>query len=215
MIPSASGAVIFDMDGVLIDSEPLWQQAEIDVFASVGVAVTQQMCEQHTGVRIDEVVDTYYRTLPWQGKSQAQVVEEIVAFTAALIAAEGVALPGALEAVSGARRRALKVGLATSSPFPIIDAVLCRLGLQGQFDAVCSAQDEPAGKPDPAVYLTAARRLGMEPAHCVVIEDAISGIRAGRAAGMHVIAVPPSHLADDPRYALADRRLGSLTELCL
>lgn len=206
-------AVIFDMDGLLIDSEPLWWEAEIEGFARVGLRMTPADCAQTTGVRIDEVVAQRFRERPWTGASQAQVTAGIVARVIALIGARGEAKPGVAHAVDGARRRGLRLALASSSPLAIIEAVLARLGLAGAFEVVCSAEHEPLGKPHPGVYLTTAARLGEDPRRCLAVEDSLNGVIAAKAARMRCLAVPDTHAAGDPRLALADRVLPSLADL--
>jgi sugar-phosphatase len=111
------------------------------------------------------------------------------------------------------RAEGLVLGLATSSAPPLIDAVLTKLGLMDAFAVMHSAIEEELGKPHPAVFLTTAQLLDVEPAECVAIEDSVAGVRSAVAAGMRVIAVPPPHLFDEPGYDDADLKLESLEEL--
>ncbi len=106
-------------------------------------------------------------------------------------------MAGVEESIAMAKAEGLALGLATSSAPPLIEAVLARLGLGDAFAVIHSAIDEDFGKPHPAVFLTTARLLGVEPAECVAIEDSVAGVRSARAAGMRVIAVPPPHLFDE------------------
>lgn len=122
-------------------------------------------------------------------------------------------MPGVRDAIEACTARGLALGLATSSPFSLIDAVLESIGAEQSFDVVCSAVNEEFGKPHPAVYLTAARRLNVDPEKCLVIEDSIFGVEAGKAAGMRVVAVPPKEHFDLPAFKTADYRLRSLAEL--
>jgi HAD superfamily hydrolase (TIGR01509 family) len=180
--------VVFDMDGVLVDSEPLWHEAEIAVFGSLGVVLTPELCRQTTGVRIDAVVAHWRAAHPWgPWPSNEEVVNAIVDDVVARVASRAEPMRGvhsALRAVSG-----LKTGLASSSPQRLIDVVLDRLGLRGAFQVVQSAEHLPHGKPDPTVYLLACKALGLDPRHAVAIEDSDSGLRAAHAAGMIVVAV--------------------------
>ena len=187
-------AVVFDMDGVLIDSEPFWQRAEVAVLGSLGVPITLAACEQTTGLRIDAAVLHWFQRHPWTGPGTAQVADAIVERVAADIRSTGRALPGIMDAVRAVQHSGLAHAIATSSPWPIIHAVVERLDLG--FPVICSAVDEAAGKPDPAVYLTAARRLGVDPRACVAIEDSHAGVASAQAAGMRVIAVQPVAHAD-------------------
>ncbi|HEY0839681.1 MAG TPA: hexitol phosphatase HxpB [Vulgatibacter sp.] len=206
-------AAIFDMDGLLIDSEPLWQEAELEVFGGLGVPITREACVETRGLRLDEVVSLWMRRHPWTGPGEREVHGRILETMAALIRARGEALPGALQAIEEMRRRTPRIGLATSSPGMLIEAVLDTLGIRGQFDVVHSAEGEPYGKPHPAVFLSAARLLGVAPTECVAFEDSVAGVVAAKAARMACVAVPEAAQADDPRFSLADRVLASLLEV--
>ncbi|MEZ4317612.1 MAG: HAD-IA family hydrolase [Myxococcota bacterium] len=202
-------AVIFDMDGVLVDSEPFWVEAELEVLGGLGVPLTPALCATTTGMRLDAVVEHWLARHPWTGRSVSEVQQDITRGVADRIRAFGEALPGMEDAVRVVREGGLAHAIATSSPHAVIDAVVERLGLHDF--PVCSAMDEAAGKPDPAVYLTAARRIGVDPAACVAIEDSAPGVASARAAGMFVVAVQPVPGADvvvpTPELAawLADR----------
>ena len=206
-------AVIFDMDGVIVDTEPLWRQAEIEVFAAVGLALTEADCERTMGMRTDEVVAWWFETAPWTGPSPDDVVAQITSRMKELIAKRAEPMPGLAHALHLVQSAGLRLGLATSSCPALIDAVLSKLDLRDAFSAVCSAEAEPHGKPHPGVFLTTARRLGVQPADCIVIEDSPMGVQAALAAGMRVVAVPPAHLFHDPAYDRAFATLRSLEEL--
>lgn len=206
-------AVIFDMDGLLIDSEPLWVRGEIEVFASVGVTLTEEDCVLTKGLRVDDVVGYWHARRGFGGVPAREVEARLVARVAELIAAEGRALPGIAIALAAARAGGTKVGLASSSTPPIIAAALGRLGLGAAFDAVQSAASEPYGKPHPAVFLTTAERLGASPLATVVIEDSMTGVIAAKAARMRCVAIPFDHPSQDPRFVLADVVLPSLEAL--
>jgi HAD superfamily hydrolase (TIGR01509 family) len=123
------------------------------------------------------------------------------------------AMPGLEHAITNARSAGLELALASSSSPVLIDAVLDKLGLGDTFAVVCSAVEEELGKPHPAVFLTTARLLGVKPDECVVIEDSVAGVRAARAAGTRVIAIPPRHLSENDAYIEADLKLASLNEI--
>lgn len=149
-------AVIFDMDGLLIDSEPLWHVAEQEVFGALGLTLTDAMCEETTGLRTDEVVAYWYAKQPWPGGGQRfeDVAHEILVRMQELIRAHGVALQGVYDILQLLQHRQLALGLASSSPPALIDTVVDKLRLQHYFRVLCSAIDEAWGKPHPAVYLT-------------------------------------------------------------
>jgi mannitol-1-/sugar-/sorbitol-6-/2-deoxyglucose-6-phosphatase len=205
-------AVVFDMDGVLLDSEPLWRAAEREVFGRLGIEVTEEDLMRTMGVRIADVVQGWHRRQPWEGPSPAEVTEEIVDRVADTIEREGRLNDGAVNAIDYLRGLGLRLALASSSPMRLIRAVLAMDGLEDRFEVVLTAEEEARGKPDPAVYLTAADRLGVPPERCLAIEDSLAGIRAAKAAGMVCIAVP-EHPPAEASEAGADLVLDSLTEL--
>ena len=198
-------AAIFDMDGLLIDSEPLWQEAEIEVFAELGVRLTRAECMETKGRRVDDTVAHWYARRPWSGATEEEVAERLVARVVELIRARGFPKEGAGHAMDFFRRKGLALALATSSGRPVIAAVLERLGLEKDFAVVHSAVEEEFGKPHPAVYLTTASRLGVDPGRCLALEDSIHGVLAAKAAGMKCIAVPDASSEAPGREA----RLGS------
>ncbi|WP_281705222.1 hexitol phosphatase HxpB [Aeromonas taiwanensis] len=206
-------AVIFDMDGVLIDSEPFWQRAQMAVFSELGHPHTEEDCNSTIGVRIDQLVAHWYRLRPWSGPSQDEVVQRILDQVITLILAEGEPKAGVLEALDLIEAQGLKIGLATSSPFAMVDAVLGKLGIQDRFMAVHSAEVERFGKPHPDVYIHAAEKLGVDPVHCLAIEDSFTGLLAAKAASMTALIVPDPALVGDPRLAIANHELCSLVEL--
>jgi len=208
-------AVIFDMDGVIIDSEPLWREAERRVFAEVGLELTDADCELTMGMRTDEVIAHWFARSPWRGASPDEVEQRLMQRMRTLIAGRGKSMPGLDYALGVVRTADLRVALASSSNPILIEAVLYTLELQATFEVVRSAIDEEFGKPHPAVFLSTARDLELEPSQCVVIEDSPAGVQAARAAGMRVVAIPPPHLFADPAYDLADVKLQSLEELTL
>ena len=206
-------ALIFDMDGVLIDSEPLWRRAEIAEFARVGLKLDEADCLKTTGQRIDETVEFWFERAPWRGASCREVAEAIVARVIELIEREGEPMPGVVEAIDWSRREGWRLGLASSSPRRLIDCVLTRLKIGRAIEVAHSAEHEIAGKPHPAVYLSTANALGIDPIACVAVEDSVNGVLSALAAGMRCIAIPPAETKDDPRFAQATICLKSLLEL--
>ena len=204
----AIAAVVLDMDGLLIDTEPVWRIAEKQVFAGLGVELTEADMLETTGVRIDDVAAAF---LPDARLSPAEVAGQITDLVIASVRRDGVPMPGVQEAIALFGRLGLRLAIASSSPLRLIDAVCARLGLD--IGIRCSALDEPHGKPAPDVYLAAARRLALSPARCLAIEDSPAGVVAATEAGLSCLAVPDPLLAGDPRYQRADLVLRSLTEL--
>lgn len=206
-------AAIFDMDGLLIDSEPLWQTAEIAVFGELGLRLTREDCMKTMGLRIDEVVQHWHGVHPWQGPADDEVVARIVTEVGRLVQEQGQPMPGVDNALTFVRERGCKVGLATSSRRVLLDIVLDKLGIRRHFDEVYSAEHEPYGKPHPGVYLTTAARLGVPPTACVAFEDSLHGVIAAKAARMACVAVPYAGLKDTRKFAVADVILPSLLHL--
>jgi beta-phosphoglucomutase-like phosphatase (HAD superfamily) len=145
-------AIIFDMDGVLIDSEPLWKIAEIEGFGKVGINLTQTDCEETVGLRIDEVVRLWHKKVGWNHKTIEAVSDDIVDILIREIYSQGKTLSGVHEALQLFKSEGYKIGLATSSYQRIIHAVLDKLGIEKYFDEVHSAEFEALGKPHPAVF---------------------------------------------------------------
>ncbi|HEY2261141.1 MAG TPA: HAD-IA family hydrolase [Streptosporangiaceae bacterium] len=234
MTSPAVKAVVLDMDGVLIDTEPVWRAAETDVFAGLGIALSESDVLESTGQPIEELIPIWRQRSPAGGSGLAGAALASAALASALLTgasltdaevaglvidqviahvkAEGQPMPGVTAAIALFERCGLRLAIASSSPRRLIDAVCDRLGL-GRIDVRCSAMDEARGKPAPDVYLTAARRLGVTAAQCLAVEDSLNGLASARAAGMTCIAVPDPLLAADPRYGAADLVLRSLADL--
>jgi sugar-phosphatase len=210
-------AVVLDMDGLLMDTEPVWRVAEVAVFTALGVELTEEELMGSMGQTIAAVVPVWRLREPAHGVgarrlTDVEVQERIIEMVAAEVAATGVPMPGVTDAIALLRRLGLPVAIASGSPPRMIEVVTERLDL-GWIEVRCSAMDEPRSKPAPDVYLTAARRLGVRPERCVAIEDSPSGVLSAKAAGMLCIAVPDPLMEGDPAYAEADLVLGALTEL--
>lgn len=205
--------MIFDMDGVLIDSEPLWHQAEIAVFGEEGLELTPEDCLRTTGLRIDEAVAHWCERHPCLSPRREILVSSILDRLFELVSRRGKPKRGVDEVLELARSRGLRLALASSSPYRVIHAVLGALGLDSTFEVIHSAEEETRGKPDPAVYLTTARKLGVEPERCIAVEDSPNGLLSAKAAGMRCIVVPEPALQADRRFALADARVGELGEI--
>jgi mannitol-1-/sugar-/sorbitol-6-/2-deoxyglucose-6-phosphatase len=209
-------AVILDMDGLLIDTEPVWRVAQAEVFAGLGVQLTEQDLLDSTGQPTEDMIPLWRGRQPAGDRdaalTDAQVADQITDRIIAHVMAEGQPMPGVTDAIAGFRRLGLQLAIASSSPRRLIDAVCERLGLQ-DIDVRCSGAEEAHGKPAPDVYLTAARRLAVAPAQCLAIEDSPNGVLAATSAGMRCVAVPDPLLAADPRFKAADLVLDSLTQL--
>ncbi|KAJ9433329.1 sugar-phosphatase [Candidatus Pantoea symbiotica] len=207
-------AAIFDMDGLLIDSEPLWDQAELDIFASLGVDITRRHELPDTlGLRIDQTVRMWFEALPWNGPDQQEVTQRIIARALALVEETRPLLPGVEQSLQLCQQQGLKIGLASASPLHMLERVLEMFDLRKYFDVLASAEALPYSKPHPQVYLDAAAKLGIDPLNCVTLEDSFNGMIATKAARMRSIVVPAADHRDDARWALANVILDDLTQL--
>jgi sugar-phosphatase len=183
-------AAIFDMDGTLVDSECYWRVAEQQVFGSVGIHITDEMSAVTAPMTPRQVTEHWYRHQPWPDPSFERMEAAVVERVAEQLREECAALPGAREALALCASLGWRVALASNSPAALCRLVLERLDLATQFSEVVSADDVEVGKPDPAIYLLAARRLGVDPVECLAFEDSPTGARAAIAAGMRVVAIP-------------------------
>jgi HAD superfamily hydrolase (TIGR01509 family) len=202
---SQVAAVLFDLDGVLIDSEPFWYQVEGDLVERLG----GQWGREHQAKCIGGTVDAtcrYIVELTGTSWTAARVQEVVMADMVAACSSSDLAVhPGALELVDAVRARGARTALVTSSFRVIVDAVLGRLGPH-RFDAVVAGDEVTRGKPDPEPYLVACERLGVAPHETVVVEDAHKGVVAAEAAGCAVVAVPSvSPIEPGPRRFVVDR----------
>ncbi|HGV9260860.1 hexitol phosphatase HxpB [Klebsiella aerogenes] len=207
-------AAIFDMDGLLIDSEPLWDRAELEVLDSLGVDISRRdELPDLLGLRIDLVVDLWFAQQPWRGPDRAEVTANIIRRAIQLVEESRPLLPGVREAVALCKAEGLKIGLASASPLHMLEKVLEMFELRDQFDALASAEHLPYSKPHPQVYLDCAAKLGVAPMSCVALEDSVNGMIASKAARMRSIVVPEAENSRDPRFVLADVKLASLQQL--
>lgn len=205
-------AAIFDMDGLLIDSEPLWQEAEYRVFSSVGVKVTPALSQLTATMTTREVTQFWYQQNPWQGQSLDDIEQAVVDQVEVLIKAKPVAKEGVEHILSFCREQGLKIGLSTNSPFQLIPVILSALGVAHFFDAITSSDQVKKSKPWPDVYLTTAQKLNVSPHDCMVFEDSVSGLKAALAANMQTVVVPESDHFERPEFDLSGLKLKSLSD---
>lgn len=209
----ATRAVVFDMDGIILDSGEIWQGIIATLFAECDAGWGDIDEESFAGGDNSQQWASFLRHSVGLPLEEEEIIAKV---TAALIAAYEQRLPlvpGA-ETIIADLAASYPLGLASSSPRPVIAFVLEHSGLERYFTAWVSSDDVARGKPAPDVYLKACRDLGMEPEYCVAVEDSRFGIQAARAARLKVIAIPQPHLTLAPDdLALADRTLGSLAEL--
>lgn len=180
-------AFIFDMDGVIIDSEPLHFEVDIQVMKDFGASITQEQLEKYVGMTNPEMWK-----LIREEYQLRRTVSEIIDYQLSnkikiLTAREMEPIDGIRELLADLKASGIPVGIASSSPPVFIKAVLDKFGLLDAFNCIVSGEEVERGKPAPDVYLKAAELLGVEPASCMVLEDARHGIAAAKAAGMQCI----------------------------
>jgi HAD superfamily hydrolase (TIGR01509 family) len=189
--PVDLAAVVFDLDGVLIDSEQVWDAVRREVVADLGGRWTGEATTAMQGMSTPEWSRYLVHQLGVPGQP-ADVATEVIRRMADRYRADLPLLPGAVDAVRAVSER-WPLGVASSSPPDVIRTVLAAAGLSDRFRAVVSSEQVSRGKPAPDVYLAAAAELGLPPADCVAVEDSANGLRAAAAAGMAVVAVPNPH----------------------
>ena len=205
-------AVIFDMDGLLIDSEPFWKQAEHEVFSSVGVELTEDLTALTAAMTTREVTEFWYAKQPWQDTSLEEVENSVVERVKYLIETQGQAMQGVHDLLDSLQQAKVKIGLATNSPKGIIPSVLQRLNIADYFMAYSSAEEVTKGKPAPDVYQLTLEKLGIEAHQCIAFEDSLGGIKAALAAGIKAIAVPHANEFEHEKFDLASYTLRNLSE---
>lgn len=203
------------MDGLLLDTEPLWGVSMLKVASKHKIPITRERFKETTGLRIYEVTDHWSIHYPWQGKSSKEVAEEILDDIIAASKEHGRVLDGVEATLKLLKANNYKVGLASSSPKHMIDSLVEHFGLTHYFDVITSADVVALGKPHPAVFLHCSASLGAKHNECLVLEDSVNGMIAGKAARMKVIVIPDEVHFEDPRFYLADGKLKSMKDFTL
>ena len=205
-------AVVLDMDGLLLDTEQLWDEVREDLARERGGRWSERAQSDMMGMSSPEW-SRYMHDVVGLAQPPDEIADEVVRRMAERYREHLPLLPGAKEAVERLAAH-WPLGLASSSNRPLIDLALELGGLAPLFSATVSSEEVERGKPAPDVYLEAARQLGVEPTRAAAVEDSRSGIRSAHAAGMRVIAIPNAHYPPDPEtLGLADSVLSSLEEL--
>lgn len=203
------------MDGVIINSEPYWRIAEITCFKLVDIHLTEEDCLKTIGYRIDEVIDFWYQQFPWNNISKKDLEKRIIDQMVEYVKSDGRPLPGILDTLSLLKGAGVPIGVASSSPLRLIQAVLEALNIRSYFDVISSAETEDYGKPHPAVFINCAKKMGLSSDNCLIIEDSPAGVIAGLAAKARVIAVPENHLKSHPIMEVTFKKLNSMEDFSL
>jgi len=206
-------AVVFDMDGVLVDTEHLWDEVREELTNEWGGRYTPEAQEAMMGMSSPEWSRYLHERVGLREQPET-INAEVVRRMLARYEVELPVVPGAVDAVRRLHGEGFRLAVASSSNRELIDAVLRRLEVTDLFDVTVSSEEVAHGKPAPDVYLETARRLDVEPARCAAVEDSASGIRAAHAAGMHVLAYPNRHYPPSAEaLALADAVVRDLNDV--
>lgn len=203
--------VIFDMDGLLVDSEPFWNEAADEVFSYYGKKLTADDYNTTRGLRTSEFVNWWLRDYKFDSTELEKAGEKIVALVDEKIRKKGKFLPGAHYIINFFYERKFKIGLATSSPLSLVKTVADLMQIGPYLQVTTSAEHLPYGKPHPQVYLNCADQLKSSPLECLCFEDSVNGMIAVKAARMKCVVVPEHTQQKSDKWSLADLKLSSLS----
>lgn len=208
----ALNTVIFDMDGLLIDSEPCWEEAGAETLKQYGIVLTNQQYQTTTGLRTKEWIDWWFTHFNIDKSFSTAAGDTIVAQALEKIKADGVCMPGVEYIFNFFKERNFHIGLATSSPVELIKIVTEKLKIHHLIEAYSSAEELEHSKPHPQVYLNCAEKLNVSPLQCVCFEDSFNGMISAKAARMKCVVVPAPQQWHEDRWGAADLKLASLTD---
>lgn len=202
--------VIFDMDGLLIDSEPLWKEAAEALFATYGKQLTTEQYLSTTGLRTNEFLAHWFRHFNLQEAEIKNAESTIIRDVIKLVQQKGKPMPGVQHIFNVFGERNFKIGLASSSPQELIDLVVDLIGIKKYIQAISSAADMAYGKPHPEVYLNCAEKLRAIPMECICFEDSFNGMIAAKAAKMKCVVVPSLQDNKNKVWEAADLKISTL-----
>jgi sugar-phosphatase len=202
--------VIFDMNGLLIDSEPLWQDAADEVFEQYNIHISETQYHTTTGLRTHEFVSTWFQLFKIPESEVAIAEKNILNSVAKKIADKGKPMPGVPYIFNFFQSGSFKIGLASSSPMFIIEQVIVQLNIKNVIQATASAEHLQYGKPDPEVYLNCASALNAHPTECICLEDSFNGMIAAKAARMKCVVISMYHQQKEERWAADELKKSSL-----
>lgn len=201
---------IFDMDGLLIDSEPLWNEAAAEVFKMYGVTLSEEQYHTTTGLRTKEFVQWWFQQYNLGDAEHARAEKLIFEKVMTKIETKGNVMPGVQYIFRFFHERNFKIGVASSSPLGLIDMAIEMCGVSSVVQAKASGELLPYGKPHPQVYLDCAASLKSNPLSCLCFEDSFPGLIAAKAARMKCVVVPHFSQQKSDKWTIADLKISSL-----
>ena len=205
---SIQGA-IFDLDGTIIDSEPLWQKAEISLFKEEGLHLTSNDCRKTMGLQTYEAVKYWHNKIPIKKRTIEELTIELNKRVIELIRNESEIKPGIIDVMEIFRNKNIPMAIASSSTIKLIEVSVEKFELQKYFSVIWSGDFEKNGKPHPDIYLSAASSLKIDPVYTIAIEDSFNGMISVKAARMKVVAYLDDGRINDTKYDFADLKLES------
>ncbi|HOD87480.1 MAG: 2-deoxyglucose-6-phosphate phosphatase [Bacteroidetes bacterium ADurb.Bin028] len=206
-------AVIFDMDGILIDSEPLWRQASMEIFTSLGVEMNEELLNKTSALSSLDFCKVWYSHQPWEGMSFEEIDKEMEKRVLQIIEEKDVTIPDVKQTIDFFYNHGFKIALASNSSLYYVNRVLKKLNVEKYFSIVASAEQVENAKPAPDLYLHVANELKVKPEKCIVFEDSIVGITAAKAANMFVITLPAQEDFSKHEFDIADKKIKSFSQL--
>lgn len=201
--------VVFDLDGTLIDSEPLWQEAEIELFSREGLQLTREDCLKTTGLPSIEAVKYWYKKIENPSKEAALLTQELNNSVVELLKEKVELKPGVIENLDLWKSKDLPMGIASASSMAHIKAVVEKFSLNKYFQLIYSGDFEQYGKPHPGVYISACEKLKIDPVYSVAFEDSFNGMLSAKSARMKVVALLDEGQYNESKYDFSDLKIES------
>jgi HAD superfamily hydrolase (TIGR01509 family) len=206
----ALNTVIFDMDGLLIDSEPYWEEAGAETLEQYKIQLTPDQYHSTTGLRTREWIEWWFGVYEIDRQFTEDAERTIITKAIDKIREHAKPMPGVDHIFKLFKEEGFKIGLATSSPLALVDVVAEKLGIADLLEAVSSAELLPNGKPHPLVYLQCAEKMNSRPIDCICFEDSFNGMIAAKAARMKCVVIPAPAFFNSGRWDAADLKIPDL-----
>ncbi|WOJ98160.1 HAD family phosphatase [Congregibacter brevis] len=202
--------VIFDFDGLIVDTNALWTEAEHACFTAVGVYVTPDQQQLTESMTTRQVASHWYKYQPWRGRSVEKLELDVIEYVRRELASGARTMPGAIDVIRWCCAQGYRIGLATNAPREVCEPTLEQLGVHDQFDAIVTEADVRNGKPHPAVYRACVEKLNLRPHEAIAFEDSPTGALAAVRAGVTVIGVPSMRAYEPELNTLCHRVLPNM-----